>query len=174
MCMKAEFCLDPSWQFLSLKQEQTCLLNEEILFKCNLWLLRHTHFSSPSIRIRGLCHATGSETVLVQRGTEWWQTPTCGSHWGWHQQITMGSSCPLSPAVTHSRAAGRQSRLWLSVTVITLLSHPCCLTAFEIFWCAAYRWDHWVILAWTDRQNLLLSQRGNSADSTKWFCNTNY
>lgn len=75
MCMKAEFCLDPSWQFLSPKQEQTCLLNEEILFKCNLWLLRHTHFSSPSIRIPALCHTTGSKTVLVQRGTERWQNP---------------------------------------------------------------------------------------------------
>lgn len=46
-----------------------------------------------------------------------------------------------------SRAAGGQSCLCLSVTVVTLPSHPSYLPAFKIFWCVVHRQDHWVTLA---------------------------
>lgn len=126
--LKAEFCLDPSWQFLSLKQGQTCSLNEEILFECSLWLLKHTCLWS-------LCSNTGS----VSHSCVWqpdhgardggipslWQPPSVTSPDHNRIQLSSQPSC--------WRAAGRQSCLYLSVTVVTLPSHPSYLPAFKIF-----------------------------------------
>lgn len=158
--LKAEFCLDPSWQFLSLKQGQTCLLNEEIILKCNLRLLKRTRFSSPfkhQARVPQLAARPCWYRGALDGGSpSLWDPPSVTLPDHGRIQFSSQPSC--------SRAAGGQSCLCLSVTVVTLPSHPGCLPAFKIFWCVVHRQDHWVTLAWTLAENLLHSQRGNSAD----------
>lgn len=174
MCMKAEFSLDPSWQFLSLKQAQTCLLNEEIIFKCNLRLLQHAHFSRPSILIPDLYHATGSKTVLVQRGPAWWQPQLVGDT---EAHITRSQWDPVAPSAQlwliakqqEDRAISAcQSLSWLSSltpAVLQPLKYFGVQPTGGIIGSSLHEHIHKIYHFF---------QRGKPADSTKWFCNTNY